>query len=77
MLPSCELAEVSGGLGNNVIIKLEHDAAGILTVNGDIELDPSLSDCAAWRTSRIRTKTLAMIAMDKLRDGLRLLSMIF
>lgn len=38
MLSSRELAEISGGLGDDVIVELEDDASGRLVVNLDVEL---------------------------------------
>lgn len=38
ILTSGELTEVAGGLGNDVIVELEHDAASGGVVDGDVEL---------------------------------------
>lgn len=33
-----ELAEIAGGLGDDVIVELENNAAGTLAIDSDIEL---------------------------------------
>jgi hypothetical protein len=38
MLAGGELAEVAGGLGDDIVVKLEDDAPSILAIDGDIEL---------------------------------------
>ena len=38
VLASRELTEVASGLGNNIVVQLEHDAARGLVVDGDVEL---------------------------------------
>ena len=38
---SSKLAEVSGGLGNNVIIQLHHDPSRLVRSNGNVKLDKS------------------------------------
>ena len=43
MLPRGQLAEVLRGLGDDIVVQLEHDATSILAVNGDIELRHKLA----------------------------------
>ena len=38
VLPSAQLAEVARGLGDDVVVQLEYDAAARRTADGDIEL---------------------------------------
>lgn len=62
VLASAELPEVLGRLGHDIVIKLEDDLAGILTVDGDVELVGACTNrrlvemkevdiCAGQRTS--------------------------
>lgn len=37
-LPLCELAEVAGGLGDDIVVELEDNSASGLVVDGDIKL---------------------------------------
>ena len=38
ILASCELTEVPGGFGDNIVVELEDDATSGLAVDGDVKL---------------------------------------
>lgn len=71
-LAARELAKVSGGLGTYVVIEPEDDAAGVLVVDGDVELErrgQGVSFAGTVEARGTRTYTSGLSATREQRSG--------